>query len=97
MSIDDATPAEWDRLSIKYQPKSKRTPIHDVVHYSHGDIECIDAIKESMPQEQWRGYLKGQVLKYLWRLDYKGKAKTDCSKAQWYLTLLENELHDEGM
>ena len=36
-------------------------------HYKRGNIEAIEAIKESMTEEAYLGYLKGNILKYLWR------------------------------
>lgn len=65
-------------------------------HYTVGDIECIDAIKASMSEEAYRGYLKGAVLKYLWRYVYKNKPKEDIDKAQWYLSRLQEELGEDG-
>ena len=63
-------------------------PVKSPEHYNTGSIECIDAIKESMSEREFRGYLKGNVMKYLWRYDYKGKAKEDLKKANWYLNRL---------
>ena len=56
-------------------------------HYNESDIECIDAIEASMTKEAFDGYLKGNVLKYLWRYEIKG-GKEDLNKANWYLTRL---------
>lgn len=55
-------------------------------HYK-GEIECIDAIKSSMTTEAFHGYLKGNVLKYMWRYEKKNKVE-DLQKAQWYLNKL---------
>lgn len=57
-------------------------------HYTHGSIECIDAIEESMTPEAFRGYCKGAAIKYLWRYERKGKALEDLQKCQWYLQKL---------
>ena len=40
--------------------------------------------------DEWKGYLKGNCLKYLWRYQYKSKPLEDLKKAQWYLTRLIN-------
>lgn len=64
-------------------------------HYKQGGIECIDAMKASMTAEQFQGYLKGQVIKYLWRLGLKDAAVQDARKAKWYLDRLIVELSDE--
>lgn len=66
--------------------------VNNPQHYNNGSIECIDAIKESMTNSQFRGYLKGNCMKYLWRYDYKGKAKEDLEKAGWYLNKLIREV-----
>ena len=64
-------------------------------HYNAGKIECIDAIKESMSPEQYKGFLKGQVVKYLWRYEHKGKPTEDLKKAEWYLERLEQFVANE--
>ena len=56
-------------------------------HYNSRDIECIDAIKESMTPEAFKGYLKGNIQKYIWRYEAK-KGVEDLKKAQWYLNRL---------
>lgn len=56
-------------------------------HYKQGEIECIDAIRAALTPEEFRGYCKGNVLKYVWRERLKGGA-TDLEKAGWYLDKL---------
>ena len=34
-------------------------------HYNTGNIECIDAIEESMTPEGFKCYLKGNIQKYI--------------------------------
>jgi hypothetical protein len=63
-------------------------------HYNKYGIECIQAIKASMSHLEFCGYLKGNQLKYLWRYRYKGKMKEDLDKAQWYLSLLIEEIEE---
>jgi hypothetical protein len=65
-------------------------------HYTQGDIECIDAIKEMLNEDQYRGYLRGTVIKYLWRLDYKKKPRQDSEKAQYYLNKLVEQLQESN-
>ena len=59
-------------------------------HYKSGDIECIDAIMESMSNIAQKGYLKGNCMKYLWRYETKhlDNPQQDLEKAQWYLNKL---------
>lgn len=68
-------------------------------HYTQGDIECIDAIRASMTPEEYAGYLKGNVIKYVWRYRHKGGAESLC-KGRWYLNkLIESQevAQDERM
>lgn len=59
-------------------------------HYK-GTIECIDAIESTMSKEAFRGYLKGNVLKYMWRYEKKNGIE-DLQKAEWYLKRLIDSL-----
>lgn len=61
-------------------------------HYTQGDIECIDAIDASMSTSEFRGYLKGNTMKYLWRFGLKGNGVEDLKKARWYLDRLIAEI-----
>jgi len=78
-----------DALAAGYA--SEETPIDPVnnpSHYNTGGVEAIQAIEASMSAEAFQGYLKGNCMKYIWRMSYKGKAKEDTLKAQWYLNRL---------
>ena len=66
--------------------------VNSPAHYRQGGIECIEAIKASMSEEGFRDYLKGNVMKYIWRYKHKGKAIEDIEKALWYLNRLKDEL-----
>lgn len=58
--------------------------VNEPPHYTQGNIECIDAIRESMTPLEYAGFLKGQVIKYLWRYRLKGKLVEDLKKADYY-------------
>jgi hypothetical protein len=58
--------------------------------YYKGEIECIDAIKASMSLDAFKGYLKGNIQKYVWR-DKKNK-REDLDKAIWYINKLKEQL-----
>lgn len=61
-------------------------------HYTSGGIECIDAMKSALTPDEFRGYLRGNAVKYLWRYDRKGKPVEDLRKAAWYLDRLTDEM-----
>ena len=106
LGINSAAPGEWDRLKKAYPAIEnpsiviENTANDDLVnspkHYGFGKVECIEAIKESMSEREFKGYLKGNSMKYLWRYDYKGKAEEDLKKAQWYLNKLISALGEKS-
>ena len=60
-------------------------------HYNQTGIECIHAISAAT-NNGFKYYLQGNILKYLWRFDYKDKPLEDLKKAQWYLDKLIEEV-----
>jgi hypothetical protein len=64
-------------------------------HYTQGSVECIDAIEAALSADEFRGYCKANVLKYLWRERHKGGVES-LRKAQWYLDRLVNYLEANG-
>lgn len=69
--------------------------VNHPAHYTNGEIECIDAIKAALTPEEFRGYVKGLTIKYVWREQLKGHDE-DLAKARWYLSeLLESEVRDD--
>jgi hypothetical protein len=63
-------------------------------HYTDGGIECIEAIEAQLTVEEYRGYLRGNCTKYLWRCMLKGKPVEDLKKCQWYLERLIQTFED---
>ena len=95
-------PVPWAKKEDKeqmYQEKTwnayikKHKEIVDNVnhpsHYNDGGLECIEAIEAQLTPEEYRGYLKGNVAKYVWREKHKGGIES-LKKAQWYLNRLIN-------
>ena len=75
--IEVPNDAKWD-IKLDFDEPDKVNPSH-----YKGEIECIDAIRSSMTKEAFLGYLKGNILKYLWRYENKN-GKEDLQKAEWY-------------
>jgi hypothetical protein len=63
-------------------------------HYKQGGIESIDAIKAFMSEEAFKGFLKGNCQKYLFRYEKKNGIE-DLRKCQWYLERLIGVLEEE--
>lgn len=65
--------------------RSPSDPINSPPHYqSASGIECIDAIRAALTPEEFRGYCKGNAIKYVWRERMKGGDES-LGKAEWYL------------
>ena len=77
------------------QAKKQSDNVVDMVnsppHYNQTGIECIHAISAAT-DIGFKYYLQGNVMKYLWRFDYKDKPLEDLQKAKWYLDRLIEEV-----
>ena len=56
-------------------------------HYTSKSVQPWQAMEAWMSEEQFKGFLKGNVIKYMARCDDKG-GKTDLEKAKHYLDKL---------
>lgn len=63
-------------------------PVNHPAHYKTGGIETIDFIQAKLTTEEFIGYCKGNVFKYVSRAGRKISAYEDLAKANWYLTRL---------
>jgi len=84
----DATKKGWyiaEDLELVYTPKDIKEPdaVNHPSHYNESGIECVEAIRASLGKE-FPAYCKGNVMKYLWRYQYKNGLE-DLKKAQVYL------------
>ena len=84
-------------------PNAKRAglgfpPVVDMVnhppHYTQGGVECLDAIR-AMTGDGYEGFLRGSILKYLWRYPMKNGVE-DLKKARFYLDRLISEVEKGG-
>lgn len=91
------TDDEVEAYVASYSPSSniniKTDNVNSPAHYNlnRKGIECIDAIEAALTLEEFRGYLKGNILKYTWRERYKN-GQEDVEKANWY----NNKLVETG-
>ena len=65
--------------------------VNNPPHYNQTGIECIHAISAAT-DKGFKYYLQGNIMKYLWRFDYKDKPLEDLQKAHWYLEKLIEEV-----
>ena len=66
--------------------------VNSPAHYNNGEIECIDAIASALSLDELKGFVKGNVIKYMWRANHKEKEVEDLKKARWYLDYLIKKL-----
>mgnify|MGYP004544921049 CR=1 FL=1 len=68
-------------------------------HYGGDSIfECVKVLKAWLPEEEYRGFLRGNAIKYLCRLGKKDEAAQELKKARWYIDkLIEEEEGKNGI
>jgi hypothetical protein len=84
--------------SAKQPPRVEDTGDRD--HYRNTDngIECVHALRACLGRDGYIAWLRGQVIKYNWRLGQKPGVDPaeDSIKATWYQTELTRVLSDEN-
>lgn len=70
-----------------FSPVNVQDNVNHPAHYGKGKIECIDYIEDFLTREEYTGYLRGNIAKYMHRWRYKNKVE-DLKKARWYLDRL---------
>ena len=62
-------------------------------HYKVNGLDPIGAFKQGLiSKEEYKGFLKGNIIKYVVRCDYKGNPTEDLTKATNYLSLLKEQI-----
>ena len=61
-------------------------------HYTHGNVECLDAIDSMLDESTRINFYRTQIVKYMWRLRDKGSPLKDAQKARFYLDRLIDKL-----
>lgn len=66
-------------------PNAKH-PVHRPAHYTHGEVECIDAMVSAFGPAAVRQWARLNAFKYIWRANEKHASdEEDVRKAIWYL------------
>jgi hypothetical protein len=77
-----------EEAKIDIDAELEKDNVNHPAHYGSGSIECIDYLEDFMTKEEFIGYLRGNIGKYLHRWRWKGKPLEDLNKASWYLNKL---------
>lgn len=73
------------------RPEKNRSVTDEFIdYYDMGGLETIDIIQAKLTQEQYAGFLRGTIIKYMCRAGYKqgNLASQDYEKAAYYSTKL---------
>ena len=106
MPIDEAWDQEKEKEIVAFWNKvydgsdgttgvEEKDMVNHPDHYNKGGIETIDAIESALGEEGSKFYHTGNVLKYMWRWQYKNGIE-DLKKARWYLDRLIRNLEMKG-
>lgn len=65
---------------------NKNDAVNSPQHYNMFPIETITLIRLSLTDEEFKGYLKGNIIKYRLRAGWKdyNKRQEDLEKSNWY-------------
>lgn len=73
--------------------------VNHPAHYNKNSMETIDLIKQSMDKDEFHGYLKGNIIKYISRHKHKdpSEPQKDLLKAKWYLEKLVLTMREDDV
>lgn len=97
---------EGDLDSIEYDKPDDEKPtlyhynqsdeVTNPDHYNQGKIDVIEGLYQMLPFEQFRGFMKGNIIKYTVRYEHKGHGK-DLDKVEEYKHRLKEYERKEKM
>lgn len=79
------TPSKYTQLKVEVT--SAPTDNTNPDHYKRGGTETIDYLRAKMSDEEFKGFCRGNALKYISRAPDKNQDE-DYRKAIWYLRML---------
>lgn len=75
--------------------KVEYSPINPSHYQVKGIPEAIDIMKHLMTQEQFKGFLWGNIIKYAYRYGRKGDEHDTAGKIEWYANRLKEVCAEE--
>ena len=83
---DFASSAHAECRTCMYKNVMAKEAVDHPAHYGGDTVyETIKVLKAWLTPEEYRGFLKGNAIKYLSRAGKKGSAEEDQKKAEWYI------------
>ena len=75
--------------------KDKSVISHPERYGGDTTYECIKVLEAWLPPEQYKGFLRGNALKYFCRVGKKDETVQELKKSKWYLEkLIEKEIKE---
>lgn len=90
--------SEWDgevEAVMAGLTKVEYSPINPSHYQVAGIPEAIDIMKHLMTQEQFKGFLWGNIIKYAYRYGRKGDEHDTAGKIEWYANRLKEVCAEE--
>lgn len=86
-----------DEIPIEVDEKSDtdKDMVNHPDHYTRTEREVIDTMRGAMTNEEFTGYLKGNILKYTLRMGLKDSVSQEAGKIKAYTDYLEMHLNDD--
>lgn len=98
---DDMLPNQKREENIESKTDNKETKNNEdgnaksSTHYQQGRLQPIEIMQDYMTNEEMKGFVKGNAIKYILRAEFKGTEEKDIVKAmqymKWYIDLLEGK------
>lgn len=79
---------ELDKMFVKTEGTQKEAVNHPLHYGGDTPYECIKVLRSWLSEEEYRGFCRGNALKYLCRVGKKDEAVQELKKARFYLDKL---------
>jgi hypothetical protein len=82
-----------DPMPYTIKPKVVTDPVTAPPHYTDGDVECVDVIRQVLGADGFADYCRGSAIAYLFRAGAKvgSTMGEDVAKADWYLSWINGK------
>lgn len=92
----DEDPTLFQAVNGRYRKRDEGDEVTNPDHYNQGKIDVIEGLYQMLPFEQFRGFMKGNIIKYTVRYEHKGHGK-DLDKVEEYKRRLKEYERKEKM
>lgn len=87
---------EYDCIAHAEEKPGKKETVNHPSHYVQNGIECFDVIKAALGDEGFQHFCEGNIIKYAFRMHYKGQYIDDLKKVRFYADQIIKEQEKYG-